>query len=111
HARRTDARLGDWLNTLADSPLTADAHSPSGTTIRQLKRSYDRRVKLPQALVEELARTASLGQHAWEQARAQDEFATFAPLLKKTFELKRAEADALGYDATRYDALLDDYEP
>jgi carboxypeptidase Taq len=111
HTRRTDKRIGEWLAVLVDSELAADAHSASGTTIRQLKRSYDRRVKLPQSLVEELARTASLGQHAWEQARAKDDFNTFAPLLAKTFELKRAEADALGYESTRYDALLDDYEP
>jgi carboxypeptidase Taq len=111
HTRRTDKRIGEWLAVLIDSELAADAHSVPGTTIRQLKRSYDRRVKLPQSLVEELARTASLGQHAWEQARAKDDFNTFAPLLAKTFELKRAEADALGYESTRYDALLDDYEP
>jgi carboxypeptidase Taq len=111
HSRRTDKQMGEWLAELADSPLAADPHSQAGTTIRQLKRSYDRRVKLPQSLVEELARTASLGQHAWEQARAKDDFGTFAPLLAKTFELKRAEADALGYESTRYDALLDDYEP
>ena len=55
HQRRTDARLGDWLAELADSPLAADPHSESGTTIRQLKRDFDKRVKLPQSLVEELA--------------------------------------------------------
>ena len=27
------------------------------------------------------------------------------------FELKRQEADAVGYESCRYDALLDDYEP
>jgi len=111
HARRTDKRIGDWLMVLADSPLAANPHDPSGTVIRELRRQYERRVKLPQSLVEELARTASLGQHAWEQARAKDDYGTFAPLLAKTFELKRAEADALGYQSTRYDALLDDYEP
>ncbi len=111
HQRRTDPRIAEWLSVLADSPLTADPHSEAGTTIRQLKREYDRRVKLPQSLVEELARTASLGQHAWEQARAKDDFAIFAPLLAKTFELKRAEAAALGFEETAYDALLEDYEP
>jgi carboxypeptidase Taq len=111
HARRTDPRIGQWLGELADSPLAADPHSPSGTIIRETKRQYERRVKLPQSLVEELARTASLGQHAWEEARAKDTYKTFAPLLAKTFELKRAEADALGHSGTRYDALLDDYEP
>lgn len=111
HARRTDKRMGEWLATLAESPLGANPHDPTGTVIRELKRQYERRVKLPQSLVEELARTASLGQHAWEQARAKNDYNTFAPLLAKTFELKRAEADALGYQSTRYDALLDDYEP
>lgn len=111
HARRTDKRIGEWLDVLTDSPLAADPHSPSGTIIREIRRQYERRVKLPQSLVEELARTASLGQHAWEEARAKDDFNTFAPLLAKTFELKRAEADALGHTGTRYDALLDDYEP
>ncbi len=111
HARRTDPRLGDWLGLLAESPFAADPHTPAGTVIRELRRQYDRRVKLPQSLVEELARTASLGQHAWEEARAKDDYDKFAPLLAKTFELKRAEADALGYESSRYDALLDDYEP
>ncbi len=111
HQRRTDKRFGQWLGVLAESPLAADRHSVAGTTIRQLKRDYERRVKLPQSLVEELARTASLGQHAWEQARSNDDFGTFAPLLAKTFELKRAEAAALGFVETAYDALLDEFEP
>ena len=68
HTRRTDPRLGQWLGELAASPLAADPHSDSGTVIRQLKREYDKRVKLPQSLVEELTRTASLAQHAWQQA-------------------------------------------
>ncbi len=111
HQRNVDARVGDWLAELATGPLAAEPHSVTATTIRELKRAYDREVKLPQSLVEELARTASLGQHAWEAARKTNDFQTFAPLLAKTFDLKRAEADALGYAECRYDALLEDYEP
>ncbi len=111
HKRRTDSRLGQWLGELADSPLAADPHGDTGTTIRQSKREYDKRVKLPQSLVEELTRTASLGQHAWQTARANNDFASFQPLLEKTFVLKRAQAEALGYEQCPYDALLDDFEP
>lgn len=111
HARRTDPKLGDWLGTLAESPLAADPHSDTGANIRQLKRNFDRATKLPQSLVEELTRTASLGQHVWEESRRDNDFAKFAPVLKKTYELKRAQADAYGYQESRYDALLDDYEP
>jgi carboxypeptidase Taq len=111
HKRQTDARVGEWLAQLADSPLAADPHSDAGTVIRQLRRQYKKKTKLPQALVEELSRTAVLGQQTWVEARKADSFAAFKPILEKTLKLKREEAAALGYDATPYDALLDDYEP
>jgi carboxypeptidase Taq len=111
HKRQTDARVGEWLSALAESPLAAERHSDTATTIRQLKREYDKQVKLPQSLVEELARVASLAQHAWEAARAANDYGSFRPHLAKIYELKRAEARALGFQDCMYDALLDDYEP
>ena len=74
HERRTDPRVGDWLGQLLGSPLAADPHSTPGATIRELKRQYDKHVKLPQALVEELTRTSVLGQQAWVAARAEQRF-------------------------------------
>ena len=62
-------------------------------------------------MVEELARTAVLGQQAWQEAREKDDFPSFRPLLEKMIELKRQQAEALGYPQCPYDALLDDYEP
>lgn len=111
HSRQTDPQLGDWLEELSHSRLAADPTSFSGATIRQLKRQYDKKVKLPKKLVEELMRTSVLGQQAWQTAKERNEFSSFAPLLKKTIELKRQQADAIGYSERRYDALLDDYEP
>jgi carboxypeptidase Taq len=111
HRRSTDPQVGQWLAELVDSPLAADRHSDAGTVIRQLQRQYDKLTRLPQALVEQLARTAIEGQQVWQQAREDDDFASFAPLLKKTIELKRQQADALGFVDCRYDALLDDFEP
>src|SRR5215207_2967650 len=79
HKRRTDPRIGQWLDELLESDAAQDRHSDQGATIHELKREYDKRVKLPQALVEELARTAVLGQQAWVKARKDDDFASFAP--------------------------------
>lgn len=111
HRRRTDPRYGEWLNELAVNPSDSDPHSDTATTVRQLKREFDKRSKLPQALVEELTRTASHGQHVWQQARAADDFEPFRPVLEKTIYLKRQQAEALGYAEVPYDALLDDFEP
>ena len=116
HQRWTDEAFVAKVSELAAGPLATDppateADSETAVTIRRLKRLVDKKTKLPRSLVEELARTAVLGQSAWEQARRENNFAHFQPWLAKTFELKRQQAEALGYKQSPYDALLDDYEP
>lgn len=111
HKRRTNPRLGELLAELADSDLAKDPHSDAGTTIRQLRRDYEKRVKLPQRLVEELTRESVLGQQAWVKAREKNDFQAFAPHVEKLFALKREQAEALGYKDHPYDSLLDDFEP
>ncbi len=111
HQRQVDPRIGGWLDELAASPLAADPHSDSGATIRQLRRRYEKKIRQPQRLVEELTRAAAEGQQVWLAARRKDDFSMFRPILGRLFELKREQADALGYEQSRYDALLDLYEP
>lgn len=111
HERRTSPRIKEWLDDLAGSDLVSDSHSDTAATIRQLRRDYDKRVKLPQRLVEELARASVLGQQIWVEARKDNNFRAFEPALKRMFELKREQAEAIGYTTTPYDALLDDFEP
>jgi carboxypeptidase Taq len=111
HERWIDPKFGDSLAALTDSPLTSDPVSDSAVVIRRLKRQRDKKVKLPQSLVEELARTAVLGQHTWQEARQRNDFAMFRPLLEKTIDLKKQQAEALGYADCPYDALLDEFEP
>jgi carboxypeptidase Taq len=111
HQRHTDPRLGEWLTQLAESPLAADPHSEAGCTIRQMRREYDKKTKLPESLVKELTRLTVRGQQTWVVARKNNDFAAFAPVLGQIVALKRQEAEALGYEDCIYDALLDTYEP
>ncbi len=111
HQRDTDPQVGEWLATLADGPLSSDRHSDTGTIIRETRREYEKKIKLPQKLVEELTRATVLGQQTWVTARANNDFAMFRPILEQIVRLKREEADALGWQQCRYDALLDNYEP
>ncbi len=70
--------------------------------IRELRRSYDRQVRLPRALVEELARTTSLAQAEWVAARSASDFGRFRPWLERIIQLKRDEAACLaGVGSTR----------
>lgn len=111
HRRKTDPQLGEWLDALHAAPIGQDPHSDAGATIRELRRQYARLVKIPRRLVEELSRTAVLAQQRWVEARRDNAFPSFAPLLEQIVRLSREKADALGFADCRYDALLEDYEP
>jgi carboxypeptidase Taq len=117
HRQWTDKKFGDQLDELAAKLDLADvsndraASDDMAVTIFRLKRQRDKRVKLPQLLVEELTRATLRGQHVWREARQKNDFPTFRPLLERIVELKRQQAEALGYPQCPYDALLDEYEP
>ncbi len=111
HDRATAPQVGEWLGALADSTLASDPHSKTGTVIREMRRTYDRKTKLPSELVAAITRASSLGQQAWVEARKENNYAKFAPHLAGIMRLKCEEADAVGYNECRYDALLDEYEP
>ena len=111
HQKQTAPEMGEWLDQLADSPLADDTKSDTGSNLYHLRRDYDKKTKLPQSLVEQLAKACTLGQQVWVEARRADNFKMFQPNLEEIIRLKREEASALGYEETPYDPLLDDYEP
>jgi len=110
HDRATDPVYGDLLAAAEESSHASDPESVESVNVRELRRDYDRERRMPRRLVEELARVHSLASQAWAEARKNDDFKAFAPWLEKVFDLAREEADAVGYVAERYDALLDNFE-
>jgi len=111
HERWTTARLGNLLDELREKVERAPFTDTDRGLVRQARRDYDRATKLPRTLVEEMARVSSASFDAWRRAKSQNDFATFAPWLSRMVTLQREVADHLGYVETRYDALLDQYEP
>lgn len=111
HQKHTDPRIGELLSRLEASDLVKDPGSCEAVNIREARRDFDKRTKLPAALVAELAKTATLAQGEWAQARKDSDFGRFAPWLEKLVSLVREKSAAYGTFAEPYDALLDDYEP
>lgn len=112
HERRTSKRFGELLAACEnDAALTADDRVKAN--LREVRRDYDKATKLPKELVEELAKTASLGMEAWKEARKASDFPKFLPWLEKTVELNRRKAECYGVPpgGELYDALMDEYEP
>lgn len=108
HRRITDPRIGELLSIAADTP---DLRAHEAAFLREKRREYDQRTKLPVELVARKAEARSLGQATWAAARTADDFAAFASRLATLVDLARETADCLGYEQVRYDALLDQFEP
>ncbi|GCE31834.1 carboxypeptidase M32 [Dictyobacter alpinus] len=109
HERLTARTLGELLSAAEQS--RTEFSDADRALLRQTRRAYDHATKLPQNLVEEMARLRSESVDAWLKARANNDFALFAPYLQRTVTLKREVADRIGYTEFPYDALLDDFEP
>jgi carboxypeptidase Taq len=111
HERWTTQRLGTLLNALSNVINRSDYTDADRGLVREAQRNYDRAKKLPRKLVEEMARVQAGSFEAWRRAREHNDFASFAPWLSRTVALQREVADHIGFIETRYDALLDPFEP
>lgn len=106
HERLTSPEYGSLIDELGQQELDSERRA----MVDLARRSRDRAVKLPPALVREMAEMASKSQTAWVQARTADDFSIFEPLLQRMLELKAQQAEHLGYTKEPYDAHLDLFE-
>ena len=108
HEMMTDKRVGELLNTLKDDQSLSKTDK---ALVREALRDYEKSVKIPVDLVQEMAKATSEAHHVWINARRDKKFADFVPVLSKIVDLNRRMADCWGYTDSPYDALLDEYEP
>ncbi|MBU1320466.1 MAG: carboxypeptidase M32 [candidate division Zixibacteria bacterium] len=111
HERFTSPHIGELISAIEGTDVVSDGNSGKAAVMREIRREYDKAVKLPKDLVEELARVTSLAQGVWAEARQKSDFSIFLPKLKEVIDLKHRQAEAYGYETEPYDALIDDYEP
>jgi len=109
HRRATAAPIGELLKACEDHGF--EPGSDEAANVREWRRDYDRRVRLPQKLVEEFERTSTLARVAWAEAREKSEYVIFQPYLEKILQLTREKAEHWGYEDSVYDALMEEYEP
>lgn len=107
HELMTGEKLGEVLNKL----VAAEGLSPQQTkNVSITLEDYNKQKKFTSAFVRKMSETVSASFHAWMEARKQNDFSYFAPKLAELVELKKQEAQLLGYEKNPYDALLNEYE-
>jgi carboxypeptidase Taq len=111
HERLLDDRLGELLENLRAHEDALAPDDDEASLIRVTRRDREKALRVPPAMVAELARAAAEGETAWREARAQSDFALLLPALRRNLELRREYAACFPEAARPYDALLDDFEP
>ena len=107
HEQFTDEKFGNILNELVSK------EGLTKTEKRNVELSlydYNKNKKLPSSFVRQMSEAVNKSFHAWIQARKENSFAVFQQPLHKIIELKKQEADLLGYEKHPYDALMNDYD-
>ena len=79
-------------------------------SVRDARRSYDRKVRMPADLAREEARLGSEGYQAWAKAREANDYESFKPVLAKIVQLRKDESAAVAPDQLPYDYQIDKFE-
>jgi len=71
---------------------------------------FNKSKKLPSSFVRKSSEVINKSFHAWIAARKQNDFKVFENPLQDVIDIKKQEADLLGYEAHPYDALMNEYD-
>lgn len=109
HQQATDAALRGLLDGAEGESLDEAQRA----NLREMRRAWRASNALPQSLVETKSLAISRCEHAWRSQRPANDWAGYAENLREVVRLTREEARLLAEDSglSKYDALMDQYEP
>lgn len=108
HQFSTEEKYGNILEELSNDKSLSEKEKRN---VYESLKDFTRNKKYTTEFVETLSRAVSEAVQVWTKAKQENNFPKFAPHLEKLVELKRREAELLGYENHPYDALLNLYEP
>ena len=107
HELFIDDKLGALLEELAS---VTDLSENEASNVRLTLEDFRKQKKFSPAFVRQLSLASSKAFHAWMDARKSNSFEPFREPLTRMVELKREEANLLGYEVHCYDALLNEHD-
>src|SRR5215211_5328276 len=107
HRLFSEEELGTVLqNLLSQDELPAEQKRNVELTFED----YTKNKKYTSEFVRALSEQTNKAFHAWIESRKQNSFSVYEPELDKLIQLKKQEAELLGYAHHPYNALLDEFE-
>lgn len=107
HQLFADDKLGTLLKELTSAEGLSESEQKNVLLTRE---DYEKNKKYSPRLVRALAEATSRCYHAWINARKQNDFSIFEKDLDTLVQLKKEEAQVLGFEQHPYNALLNEFE-
>ena len=109
HRMRTEPGLSARIEQAESEDLDASQRA----NLREIRRDWRQANALPESLVERRELASARCEHAWRTQRPANDWAGFVENFRPLLALAREEATLLAdaYGLSRYDALMDRFEP
>jgi carboxypeptidase Taq len=110
HTKFIAPEVGKLLDDLRGWGEEHDYDSFEASLIRVTARDWEKARQVPAELRAEMSRSAALANQVWIDARKNNDFKTFLPVLRKNLDLRKRYIDCFEVKDEPYDIVLDDYE-
>ena len=107
HRLFSEGELGTLLQELLGKN---DLSAEQKRNVERTNEDYLKNKKYTSEFVRKLSEQVNKTFHAWIESRKQNSFAVYEKDLDALIQLKREEAEMLGYEQHPYNALLDEFE-
>ncbi len=109
HRMRTDPQLTKQLDKAEAEPLS----EPQRANLREMRREWRQSNALPESLVQRSYMATARCEHAWRTQRPANDWKGFLGNFREVLAIEREVAEALSQQSglSRYDALMDRFEP
>ena len=103
--------MGNYLEYFTKPEIAEQLDEMDLKIVKDCKNDFDRNKLIPAEKFQEYSVLTAHSQTLWEDAKETSDFAGFEPYLSKIVAMKQEFIDYWGVKGTRYDTLIDMYEP
>jgi carboxypeptidase Taq len=110
HTKFTSPEIGKLLDDVRAWSEAKEYDSLEASLVRVASRDWEKLRQVPADLRAEMSRSAALANPVWVEARKNNDFTSFLPVLRKNLDLRKRYIDCFEVGDEPYDIVLDDYE-
>lgn len=103
--------MGELIARLKEPDIYDGLSRIDRRLVDETAKEYERNRRIPPQLYQEYVVLTSQAEAFWEKAKAENDYAGFRPYLERIIDYTNRFIDLWGAQSSRYDTLLDLYEP